>query len=111
MRRLRHAGGDRGGGRALRHACRWRELAAPAIALARDGVEVNATQALLWELLGPIAVATPESRARYCVDGRMPREGEMVRDPELADGIERLAADGAAPFYTGRHRRPRSRTG
>ena len=25
----------------------------------------------------------------------------MVRDPELADAIERLAADGAAPFYTG----------
>ena len=24
-----------------------------------------------------------------------------VRDPELADAIERLAADGAAPFYTG----------
>ena len=34
------------------------DLAAPAIAFARDGVEVNRTQALLWDLLGPIAVAT-----------------------------------------------------
>src|SRR3954451_21237205 len=48
------------------------ELAAPAVALARDGVEVNATQAYLWELLAPIAAATPESRERFCIDGRVP---------------------------------------
>ena len=77
------------------------ELAAPAIAHARDGVEVNRPQALLWDMLSPIAVATVESRARYCVDGRVPREGDVVRDPELAEGISRLATDGAAPFYTG----------
>ena len=46
-------------------------------------------------------MATPESRDRYCIDGRVPRAGEVVRDPDLADGIARLAADGAAPFYTG----------
>ncbi len=76
-------------------------LAAPAIALARDGLEVNETQAYLWELLGPIATSTPESCDRYCVDGRVPRAGETVRDPDLAEGIARLAAEGAAPFYTG----------
>src|SRR4051794_20125921 len=77
------------------------DLAAPAIAHARDGVIVNHAQALLWDMLGPIARATPESLARYGVDGRMPREGERVRDPELAEGIARLASEGAAPFYTG----------
>ena len=73
------------------------DLAAPAIAHAREGVTVNHSQALLWEMLAPIAIATPESRARY----GLPREGELVRDPELADAIERLAVEGAAPFYTG----------
>jgi gamma-glutamyltranspeptidase/glutathione hydrolase len=73
------------------------QLAAPAIAHARDGVVVNHEQGLLWDMLSPIAVATPESRARY----GLPREGDHVRDPEVADGIERLAAEGAAPFYTG----------
>lgn len=77
------------------------DLAAPAIAAARDGIAMNATQALLFDLLGPIAFATAESRARYQVDGRAPREGDVVRDPDLADAIERLATDGAAPFYTG----------
>jgi gamma-glutamyltranspeptidase/glutathione hydrolase len=77
------------------------DLAAPAIALARDGVEVNRQQAYLWKLLEPIVVSTPESRARYCVDGRVPRAGDRLRDPALAGAIARLAADGAAPFYTG----------
>jgi gamma-glutamyltranspeptidase/glutathione hydrolase len=77
------------------------DLAAPAIALARGGVKVNRQQAYLWELLQPIVVATPEARARYCPAGRVPREGDMLRDPELADAIARLAADGAGPFYSG----------
>jgi gamma-glutamyltranspeptidase/glutathione hydrolase len=77
------------------------ELAATAIALARDGVVVNRTQAYLWDLLEPIVVATRESRARYCPAGRVPREGDRLRDPELADALARLAADGAEPFYGG----------
>jgi gamma-glutamyltranspeptidase/glutathione hydrolase len=77
------------------------QLAAPAAALAREGVAVNATQGYLWELLEPIAAATPESRARYFLEGRVPREGDVLRDPDLADAVERLAAEGAAPFYGG----------
>jgi gamma-glutamyltranspeptidase/glutathione hydrolase len=72
------------------------QLAAPAIAHARQGVVVNATQAYLWDLLAPIVAGT-----RFAPDGTVPREGELVRDGELADGIARLAADGAEPFYTG----------
>src|SRR4051794_12002196 len=77
------------------------ELAAPAAALARGGVEVNATQGYLWELLAPIATATPESRKRFCIDGHVPHRGDVIRDPELGDAIERLAAEGAEPFYRG----------
>ncbi len=75
-------------------------LAAPALALARGGVAVNRQQAYLWKLLEPIVTATPEIQARYCSAG-VPREGDVLTDPELADGIERLAAEGAAPFYSG----------
>jgi len=77
------------------------ELAAPAVRAAREGIATNATQALLWDLLAPIATATPEARARYELDGALPREGDIVRDPDLADAIERLAVEGAAPFYRG----------
>ena len=101
VRRLRGAGRDRVRRRALRHRAAGASWPRPRSRSRATGVEVNETQAYLWELLGPIATSTPESCDRYCVDGRVPRAGEIVRDPDLADGIERLAADGAAPFYTG----------
>jgi gamma-glutamyltranspeptidase/glutathione hydrolase len=77
------------------------ELAAPAAGLARRGVELNAQQAYVFEILEGILALTPESRALYMRDGRVLREGDTFRDPELGDAIERLAAEGAAPFYTG----------
>src|SRR4051812_30486060 len=77
------------------------ELAAPAAALARGGVEVNRQQAYLFELLEPIVRATPESRERFCATGGVPRVGDGMRDPELGDALERLAAEGAEPFYRG----------
>jgi len=77
------------------------ELAAPAAALARSGVRVNGHQAYLFSILGGILDSTPEARARYLIGGRLPREGDLVRDPELADALARLGGEGAAPFYTG----------
>ena len=40
-----------------------------------------------------------EARALFMPEGRVPREGDVMRDPELADSLERLGAEGAAPFY------------
>ncbi len=77
------------------------DLVAPAVGHARRGVEVNEQQAYLFEILQPICAATPESRALYLPAGRPPRIGETHRDPVLADALERLAAEGPAPFYTG----------
>jgi gamma-glutamyltranspeptidase/glutathione hydrolase len=77
------------------------ELTAPAARLARSGVRLNAMQAYLFELLVDVVGSTPEAAARFTVDGRPPREGELLRDAELADALDRLGAEGAAPFYTG----------
>ena len=77
------------------------DLAAPASALARGGMPVNAQQAYLFEILSPITEHSPEARALYMPAGRPPREGETYRDPELGDALERLAADGPEAFYTG----------
>src|SRR4051794_15746318 len=80
------------------------ELVAPAAALARAGVELNAQQAYIFALLEPITASTPEARAKYWPDppgDRVGREGDVLADPELAEALERLGAEGAAPFYTG----------
>jgi gamma-glutamyltranspeptidase/glutathione hydrolase len=77
------------------------ELVAPGAALARAGVELNAQQAYIFALLEPITASSPEARAKYWVGDRVAREGDVLRDPELADSLERLGAEGMAPFYTG----------
>jgi gamma-glutamyltranspeptidase / glutathione hydrolase len=77
------------------------ELAAPAAALAREGVALNAQQAYVVEILGGIVTLTPEVAAIYAPDGRVLGEGEPVRQPALAQALERLGAEGARPFYEG----------
>jgi len=76
-------------------------LAARAVALARGGVEVNAVQAYVIEILGEIATSTPECAALFAPEGRLLREGDTFHNPELAAALELLGRDGAAPFYTG----------
>ncbi len=77
------------------------DLAAPAARLAREGVPLNGPQAFVFEILGEILVHTQESRAEFAPEGRPLREGERFRSPLLAETIDRLGADGAAPFATG----------
>ena len=77
------------------------ELVAPAAKLARDGVEVTPPQAYVFEILADIVMSTPECAALFAPDGRLLRVGDTVRQPELAETLERLGSDGPQPFYTG----------
>lgn len=77
------------------------ELAAPAAALAREGVVLNAEQAYVAEILVDLLRSTPECAALWAPHGETLRAGELLRNPELADALERLGADGAEPFYSG----------
>jgi gamma-glutamyltranspeptidase/glutathione hydrolase len=77
------------------------DLAAPAVALARDGVALNAPQAYVFEILAGIVGSTPEAAVQFAPGGRVLRTGERFRSPELADTIARFGAEGAAPFVTG----------
>lgn len=77
------------------------DLAAPAARLARVGAPLNRQQAYVLRILEPIYTATPEARAIYAPQGRIVREGEVVRDPELGDALERFGAEGPASIYAG----------
>jgi gamma-glutamyltranspeptidase / glutathione hydrolase len=77
------------------------ELVAPAIRLARDGAPVNHEQAYVLQILAPIHERLPGTRELYAPEGRTLREGETFRFPELAEALERFAAEGAEPFYRG----------
>src|SRR5271168_1037028 len=77
------------------------DLAAPAAALARDGVVLNASQAYVAEILVDLLTSTPECAALWAPDGQVLREGGVLRNPELGDALLRLGREGAEPFYTG----------
>jgi gamma-glutamyltranspeptidase/glutathione hydrolase len=74
----------------------WAELVEPAIALAREGVDVLPEQAYLHELLASILRSRPEGRKLYAAG-----IGDRLRMPELADTLRVIADEGVAPLYTG----------
>jgi gamma-glutamyltranspeptidase / glutathione hydrolase len=77
------------------------ELVRPAVRLAREGVTVNRQQAYLLTILAPVLTREPEGEAVYAPRGSALREGDDFVFAELAEALERLAADGAEPFYGG----------
>jgi gamma-glutamyltranspeptidase/glutathione hydrolase len=74
---------------------------APAIALARDGFAVDAVyrQRAGWRLAA--LRDDPESARLFLHDGNLPAEGHRLRQPELAQTLERLAIHGRDGFYRG----------
>jgi gamma-glutamyltranspeptidase/glutathione hydrolase len=79
-----------------------RDIVAPAIALAHDGVTIDATQAEVIGLLAPILLREPESAAIFAPSGDLLREGDRLVNADLATYLEQLAGDeDAASFYGG----------
>ncbi len=76
-------------------------LAAPAAALAREGVALNAGQSYVAKILADLLCSTPECAALWAPAGAVLREHEVMRNPELAHALERLGSEGAEPFYRG----------
>jgi gamma-glutamyltranspeptidase / glutathione hydrolase len=75
----------------------WAELAAPAAALAREGVELTPAQGYLHKILDALLRHSPEGDAFY--GGRMLQAGERLRLPDLADTIDAIAAGGARVLW------------
>jgi len=79
----------------------WRELFAPAIALARNGFPVS--ERLNTLVAGDPFIAGSPAMARYFLDdqGQPLAVGTLLRNPELAHTFERIAEQGVDAFYTG----------
>jgi len=80
----------------------WAEVVAPAIELAREGVELTRPQAHLHAILDLILRHTAEGRRLYSrPDGSRLQPGDLLCLPDLAGTLERIAAEGAAAIYRG----------
>jgi len=77
-------------------------LVEPAVRLARRGHTLRPVDTYLFQVVGPILTARPESRALYTrPDGSLLEEGDIMRQPALADTLEALAGEGERLFYEG----------
>jgi gamma-glutamyltranspeptidase / glutathione hydrolase len=77
------------------------DLARAGIRLAREGAPVNPEQAYIFKILAPIQERQEEMRELYAPGGRRLGDGDLFSFPELAEALERFAAEGAEPFYRG----------
>jgi len=73
----------------------------PAIRLARDGFHVDDRYRSLASFRKDVLAASPAAAATYLVDGQVPPEGYLLRQPQLADTLEALAHQGRSGFYDG----------
>jgi gamma-glutamyltranspeptidase/glutathione hydrolase len=76
-------------------------LAEPGIKLGREGVTLTKAAEYFHEILSPILISTPEAAALFTPEGKQLVEGDVFRYPEMADALERFAAEGSEPFYRG----------
>ena len=77
------------------------DVLAPATELAEEGFPVSPITARAWDRGIPQLRNGPHSR-ELLIDGRAPRAGEIMRNPNLARTFRELAEHGKAGFYEGR---------
>lgn len=81
---------------------RWRDLVEPARALAQNGYILTNRLANLFVTYKEHLAKYPDSNRIFLNNGRYYREGDRLRQPELAATLGRVAAQGASEFYNGR---------
>ena len=80
------------------------DVMAPAVELARSGVEVNSSTHYVLRILQPLVEATRDSFKLYespANPGQLIREGERLVNPDAASTFETLARTGPDIFYRG----------
>ncbi|PYQ00480.1 MAG: gamma-glutamyltransferase [Acidobacteria bacterium] len=79
----------------------WRRLVAPAVTLARDGIMVTDGLARSLKEVLPEMKKYPASVAQFSRSGVAYEMGDVLKQPELARTLERIADRGPAGFYEG----------
>jgi gamma-glutamyltranspeptidase/glutathione hydrolase len=78
------------------------DLFQPAIWYAQNGVTVSPLLAVYFEYQQQRLWRTPEGRRFASMpDGQLPKAGDVLRQPELADTLQHVAAEGAGYMYRG----------
>ncbi len=77
------------------------ELLRPAIDYAEQGFPVAPKVAHWCAAAAPVLAQYPSTAKIYLAQGRPPRTGEVLRNPDLAESLRAVAAEGPETFYRG----------
>ncbi|MGH8273488.1 MAG: gamma-glutamyltransferase [Gammaproteobacteria bacterium] len=77
------------------------EAMAPAIRLAGKGYTIAPGDAQIFAAGGKKLARHPVAYKQFAIAGHMPRAGERLRQPVLAQTLKRIAAEGNKVFYDG----------
>ena len=77
------------------------ELLAPAIAYARDGYPVHGRVRFDWLRAAEALRQNEAARETFLPDDRVPEEGDLHRQPQLAETLAKVASGGRKAFYEG----------
>jgi gamma-glutamyltranspeptidase / glutathione hydrolase len=78
----------------------WARLVEPALALAREGIEMPPAHAACLSMLAPVMTLREGARI-YSPGGALLHSGARLEQPGLARALELVRDEGACTFYTG----------
>ena len=76
-------------------------LMAPAIRLARDGFTITQGDTQIIDIMAPYLAQDPATAAIFLPGGAPPKQGDTLRQPDLAKSLSLLSRDGPAAMYHG----------
>lgn len=79
----------------------WSNLVQPAANLAEKGVEIDATMRGNFVPKAKYLRRDPEAASLYLVEDEAPPAGTIMKNADLANTLEKIAAGGADAFYRG----------
>ena len=79
----------------------WAELVEPARKLAQDGYVLSDRLANLFKSYQDSLEKYPDSKRIFLNNGDLYEEGDVLKQPELANTLARIKKSGAREFYTG----------
>jgi gamma-glutamyltranspeptidase/glutathione hydrolase len=79
-----------------------KDVLAPAIAYAREGFPLTELIAYYWQLSVPHLAKFPGFIEQFTHQGKAPAEGQIWKNPNLADTLQAIANGGRDAFYKGK---------